>query len=119
MTCKFKITDASGGAGMMLRIIARSARKTQMSYAPDATTNMDGSTARTSTIKIRLANVADSDQADNQEIIAFLAEVVDVDPDQIEIVPSNSADFKMIGIHDISPEYLEEKLRAAMIIDAD
>ncbi|MFP4322833.1 MAG: hypothetical protein ACLFTK_10300 [Anaerolineales bacterium] len=119
MARKFQITDASGGAGMMLRIIARSARKTQMSFDPDATTNMDDSTARTSTIKIRLANMADSDEADNEEIIAFLADVVDVDPSQIEIVPNNNADFKMIGIHNISPEYLEERLRAAIHTDAD
>lgn len=107
MTRNFQITDARGGAAFTVRIITRANR------CEIAGLQEDGS------LKIRLTeSPASSDQA-NAQLIEFLAQRLEVDPHQIEIVAGYNDKDKIISVEGINPGHLEQRLQPDSHDDAD
>lgn len=95
---KFEITDARGGAAIGIRVITR-ATETEVAGKLD-----DG------TLKIRLKASPAGDRAANDELVAFLAEKLDVDPAKIEIVAGAGNRDKILSIEGITTTNVEARL---------
>lgn len=98
MPREFKITDAQHGAAFTVRVVTR-AENMEIVGVQD-----DGS------LKIRLT-ASPADGAANQQLLDFLAEILQVDGDQIEIVAGADKPNKIISVQDVTPEWVEECLR--------
>lgn len=61
------------------------------------------------TLKVRLTKPPIEDQA-NQELIKFLAKVLDVAPSQLEIVAGHTGRNKLISILSIEPGVVEQRV---------
>ena len=96
MVRKFEITDASGGAAFNVRVVTR-ATKAEVAGIQD-----DG------VLKVRLTNAPD--EGANEELLALLAEVLEVDLDALELVAGEKGRDKLISVDGIAPEVLEERL---------
>lgn len=106
MKRKFEITDAAGGAAFSVRVVTR-ASNTEIAGIQD-----------NGVIKIRLTE-SHEEGAANQQLIEFLAELLEVDPQKIDIVAGANVRDKLISVDGISPEYLEERMRAAAPTTSD
>lgn len=95
----FHITDAHHGAAFTVRVITR-AHCAEIAGIQD-----DGS------LKIRLTE-ASTDGRANAQLVNFLADVLQVDPAQIEIVAGADTTLKIISVVGISPSWVEERLVA-------
>lgn len=95
---KFEITDAKGGAAFTVRVVTR-AVKTEFVGIND-----DGS------LRIRLQASPAGDPAANRELVNFLAGVLDVAAEQIEIVAGINGREKVIAVEGISTADLESRL---------
>ena len=95
---KFEITDAKGGAAFTVRVVTR-AVKTEFVGIND-----DGS------LRIRLQASPAGDPAANRELVDFLAGVLDVAAEQIEIVAGINGREKVIAVEGISTADLESRL---------
>ena len=95
---KFEITDAKGGAAFTVRVVTR-AIKTEFVGIND-----DGS------LRIRLQASPAGDPAANRELVDFLAGVLDVAAEQIEIVAGINGREKVIAVEGISTADLESRL---------
>ncbi len=93
-----KFTDARQGAAITVKVMPR-ARKTQV-----AGLMADG------TIKIRVA-APPVDGAANQALIEFLAQVLGLPKDQIEIIAGAASQRKLISLVGISPEAVDAVFR--------
>ena len=96
MKRNFEITDASGGAAFNVRVVTR-ATKAEVAGIQD-----DG------VLKVRLTNAPD--EGANEELIALLAEVLEVDASVLEIVAGEKGRDKLISVDGIAPEVLEARL---------
>jgi uncharacterized protein YggU (UPF0235/DUF167 family) len=95
---KFEITDARGGAAMGVRVVTR-ATSTEVAGRLD-----DG------TLKIRLqASPAGSEEA-NDELVSFLAGLLRVETDKIEIVAGESQRDKILSIEGLTTQQVETRL---------
>jgi uncharacterized protein (TIGR00251 family) len=99
MPRKFEITDAQHGAAFTVRAITR-ASKLEVVGVQD-----DGS------LKIRLTE-SPAGGAANRQLIQFMAEILEVDQDQIEIVAGADKPNKIISVKDVTPAWVEEHLAA-------
>ncbi|TVR23034.1 MAG: DUF167 domain-containing protein [Anaerolineaceae bacterium] len=105
MNREFKITDAKGGAAFTVRCVTR-AQRTEVVGVQD-----DG------TLKIRLqASPAGAPEA-NDELVAFLADKLDVASDKIEIVAGQDGREKLISVEDISTAHVESMLGGNLLAD--
>ena len=95
---KFEITDAKGGAAFTVRVVTR-ADKTEFVGIND-----DGS------LRIRLQASPAGDPAANRELVNFLADILEVAPEQIEIVAGINGREKVIAVEGISTADLESRL---------
>lgn len=105
MKRKFEITDASGGAAFNVRVVTRTAR-----------TEIAG-IQENGVLKVRLTSAPD-DPGINSELIDLLANMLEVDKGQIEIVAGEHSRDKIISVDAISPAYLEEKI-TALVSDSE
>lgn len=96
MPREFKITAAQRGAAFTVRVVTR-ADSVEVVGVQD-----DGS------LKIRLTEHTPA--AANQQLVDFLASILDVTPDQIEIVAGEDKPNKIISVEDVSPGLIEERL---------
>lgn len=104
---KFEITDARGGAAMGVRVVTR-ATSTEVAGRLD-----DG------TLKIRLqASPAGSEEA-NDELVSFLAGLLRVETDKIEIVAGESQRDKILSIEGLTTQQVETRLAENRIEDED
>lgn len=104
---KFEITDARGGAAMGVRVVTRATETEVAGRLGDGT------------IKIRLkASPAGSDEA-NDELVNFLATLLDADLEKIEVVAGESSRDKILSIEGMTTRQVEEKLAAAEDEDDD
>lgn len=94
----FEITDAKGGAAFTVRVVTRATNTEVMGI------NDDGS------LRIRLQASPAGDPAANRELVDFLADMLAVTPDQIEIVAGVGGREKVIAIEGITTADLESKL---------
>jgi uncharacterized protein (TIGR00251 family) len=91
---EFKITDAKGGAAFTVRVVTR-ASKTEIAGVMD-----DG------TLKIRLTAAPGEGKA-NKALIEFLAELLDVKKEQVEIIGGHSGREKLVSVIGVSPEQVD------------
>lgn len=92
---QFNITDASSGAAFAVKVLTRG-EKAEFVGVEEGT------------IRIRLTAQSAEGEA-NQELINFLAEYLDADPSQIELVAGETKRTKLISVEGIHPDVLEEK----------
>lgn len=98
---EFKLHDGEQGAALTIRVTPR-ARRTEIGGVLD-----DG------TLRVRIAEPPIEGKA-NKALIAFLAKVLDVRKNQIEIVAGEKGLDKIISVLDKSAEDVERRIRGWM-----
>lgn len=106
MKRKFEITNASGGAAFSVRVVTRTAKSEVAGIQEDGV------------LKVRLTAAPDDPNL-NTELIALLADTLEVESSKIEIVAGEKVRDKLISVDDIAPNYLEEKLKSLIDTDGD
>ena len=96
MPREFKITDAQHGAAFTVRVVTRADAVEVVGVQEDGS------------LKIRLTESPAEGRA-NAQLIDFLAKVLAVKQDQIEIVAGEDKPNKIISVKDVSPGWVEEK----------
>lgn len=100
MSREFRITDAKGGAAFTVRCVTRAERTEAVAIQDDGL------------LKVRLqASPAGAPEA-NAELIGFLAQILDVSSNKIEIVAGQDGRDKLVSIEGITTDYLEKCLNA-------
>lgn len=94
---QFHLHNGKSGAAITIRVIPRSSRN-EVSEIQD-----DG------TIKVRL-KAAQTDENANPMLIQYLAEILRIKPDQLEIVAGVSGNDKLITILDLDKETVQERI---------
>lgn len=94
---KFNLHDGKAGAAITVRVIPR-ANSNKISEILD-----DG------TVKVHLT-VVPSDEAGNQALLAFLAEVLRVRISQLEIVAGSTGNDKLITITDMDKDTVQDRI---------
>lgn len=102
MDRKYEITDARGGAALSIRVVTH-AEKTELAGIHD-----DGS------LKIRLMASPAGDPAANQELLGFLAQVLGVSLQNLEIVVGEGGREKIVSIEGLTTGQVEERLNAGL-----
>ncbi|NLX11029.1 MAG: DUF167 domain-containing protein [Chloroflexi bacterium] len=97
MPREFKITDAQHGAAFTVRVV------TKASSVEIAGIQDDGA------LKIRLTESPAEGRA-NAQLIDLLAEVLEVEPDQIAIVAGEDKPSKIISVEGVTPGWIEQRL---------
>lgn len=97
MPREFKITDAQHGAAFTVRVVTR-ANNVEIVGVQD-----DGS------LKIRLTESPAEGRA-NIQLIDFLADVLEVNPEQIEIVAGEDKPNKIVSVENVTPAWIEQRL---------
>lgn len=97
MPREFKITDAQHGAAFTVRVVTRSENVEIVGIQDDGA------------LKIRLTESPAEGRA-NLQLIDFLASVLEVHPDQVEIVAGEDKPNKIISVEGVSPGWIEERL---------
>lgn len=95
---KFEITDARGGAALGVRVV------TQSDATEVAGRTGDGG------VKIRLMASPAGDTSANQELVAFLAQQLNIDASRVEIVFGEANRDKVVSIEGLTTKQVEEKL---------
>jgi uncharacterized protein (TIGR00251 family) len=102
---KFNFSDARRGAALSVKVIPR-ARQTALAGVMD-----DG------TLKVRLA-APPVDGAANKALVEFLAEILDLPKNQIDIVAGHTSERKLVSLLGVSPEQVDAVIKA-LLSDAD
>lgn len=97
MERKFNLHDGKMGAAITVRVTPRSSRNEVSEILDDGT------------IKIRLT-APHNEQKTNQALIAFLSEILDVTPGQVEIVAGTAGNDKLITITDLDKTAVQERI---------
>ncbi len=97
MPREFKITDAQHGAAFAVRVVTR-ADQVEIVGVQD-----DGS------LKIRLTESPAEGRA-NAQLIEFLAQVLEVEPDHIAIVAGEDKPNKILSVDGVKPDWIEQRL---------
>lgn len=95
----FNITDARSGAALTVKIVPKASRTEIVGIEPDGT------------LKIRLTAPPVEGKA-NEELIAFLAQLLEAIPAQLEIVAGHNTREKLISVFDLTTIEVEERIRA-------
>jgi uncharacterized protein len=98
---EFRITDARGGAAIPVRVV------TGAEY-----TELVGRTAE-GAMRVRLVASPAGDDAANSELVGFLADLLGIAPDRIEIVAGSRQRDKLISVEDLSVEEVDARLGLA------
>lgn len=93
---EFKITDAKKGSAFTVHVIPRARKNEIAGRLGDA-------------IKVRLTAPPVEGKA-NEALIAFLAEQLDVQKSQVEIVAGKTSRNKMVSVIGLSPIEVEKRL---------
>lgn len=99
MPRKFNITDAQHGAAFAVRL------DTPAEQVEIVGLQEDGS------LMVRLTEASDEGRADAQ-LIALLADVLEVDPDQVAVVVGQDRPSKIVSVRGVSTGWIEQRLRA-------
>jgi hypothetical protein len=97
MQKNFQLHDGKKGAALAVHVIPRA----QVNEIVEL--SVDGS------IRMRLRSPADDDSL-NENLVAFLAEVLAVDPGQIEIIAGLTGRNKLVSVLDISTQVAQERI---------
>jgi uncharacterized protein len=96
---KFHLHDPKQGSALAIRIVPH-AKKNEISEVLD-----DG------TVKIRLATSAVDGKA-NEDLVQFLAQILDVTPARIEIVAGETGKNKLVTIMDMATDLVQERINS-------
>lgn len=99
---ELNITDASQGAAITVKIVPKASRTEIVGIQEDGT------------IKIRLMAPPVEGEA-NEELISFLAEFLEVDAHNIEILAGANNRRKLVTVLNIRADEVETRVRAAAI----
>jgi uncharacterized protein (TIGR00251 family) len=97
MARKVKFSDGQKGAALPVRVIPRASRNEIAEILADQT------------VKVRLVSSA-GEKDTNSELIGFLAEVLGVPANKMEIVAGNKGRDKLVSILDISSEEVHQRI---------
>lgn len=97
MAREMRFTDGKKGAALPVRVIPRAARNEIVEVLSDQT------------IKIRLS-ATPSEKETNQELISFLADLLEMPANKFEIVAGMTGRDKLVSILDISTEDVHKKI---------
>ena len=97
MARKVKFSDGKKGAALPVRVIPRASRNEIAEILADQT------------VKVRLVSSA-NEQETNQELIGFLAEVLGVPANKMEIVAGSKGRDKLVSILDISSTEVHQRI---------
>ncbi|MEE9508208.1 MAG: DUF167 domain-containing protein [Anaerolineales bacterium] len=103
---KFKLHDGKSGAALTIRVTPR-ARKTEISGFRE-----DGS------LRIRVSAPRVEGKA-NKALIKFLAKVLGVRKNRIEIVAGEKSLDKIVAIHDMSAREVQERIFRGLDMEGD
>lgn len=93
----FHFHDSRGGSSLAIRVTPRSTRNEIVDIFDDGT------------IRIRLT-AGSSDTESNAALISFLAQILDVNPQRLEIVAGFSGRDKLVAILDMDAEAVHQKI---------
>jgi uncharacterized protein YggU (UPF0235/DUF167 family) len=94
---KFHFHDSRGGSSLAVRVTPRSTRNEIVDIYNDGS------------IRIRL-NSGSSDTESNPALIAFLAQILDVNPQRLEIVAGITGRDKLVAVLDMDAEAVHQKI---------
>lgn len=105
---ELNITDARPGAAFTVKIVPKANRTEIIGLQSDGT------------IKIRLMSAPVEGQA-NAELVAFLADFLEITREDIEIVAGHDGRKKLISVYNIRADEVETKVRAVVpdVLDDD
>lgn len=92
---QFRITDAQGGAAFGVRVVTKANKSEVVGVLDDGT------------LKIRLT-ASPTDGQENEALVEFLAELLNCDASQIEIVAGLNASAKLVSVTGITPDQIED-----------
>ncbi len=92
---EFNLHDGKTGSAITVRVTPRASRNEISEILDDGT------------IKIRLTAPPNEEQT-NKALVAFLAQVLKVDPGQVEIVPGSTGKDKLVTITDMDKSVVQE-----------
>ena len=98
---KFRFHDSKGGSALTVRITSRASKNEVAGIQEDGT------------IRIRLNTKASGERL-NIDLIKFLAVILDVPPDAIEVVAGHSSEDKLVTILNLDAETVHEKILALL-----
>jgi uncharacterized protein YggU (UPF0235/DUF167 family) len=98
-TSKFDFTDMRGGAALAVRIVPHSQRNEIDRILSDGTIK----------IKVKTSQI---DENTNTELINFLAEILDVNQSEMEIVAGVSGRKKLVSIYGLDSETVNQRIEA-------
>jgi len=101
MERKFNLHDGKTGAAITVRVTPRSSRNEISEILDDGT------------IKVRLTASQNEEKA-NQALLAFLAQVFEIEPSHLEIVAGISGNDKLITITGLDKALVQERILKKM-----
>lgn len=94
---KFHLHDSIGGSALAIRITPRSARNEIVEVTRDGT------------VRIRL-KASQAEDTINHSLVNFLANILEIGPDQIEIVAGSKGKDKLVSILNMDADTVHKKL---------
>ena len=94
---KYHLHDGKKGSALAIRVTPRASRNEIVEILNDGT------------VKIRLTS-SPSDEKANQELIDFLAGILDVSPSRIEVVAGNTGHDKLVSILDMDAAAVQQHI---------
>ena len=96
-----RFSDGKIGAALPVRVIPRASKSEIVEILSDQT------------VKVRLTSLP-ADTATNEELVRFLAEVLDIPAGKIEIVAGINGRDKLVSILDITTQEVHDKIIAQL-----
>lgn len=101
MTRKFNLSDGKRGSALAVRVTPRASKNQIVSMMNDGT------------VKVHIAADASDDQT-NGELVSFLAEVLGIPQNRVEIVAGANGRDKLVSILDMDVETAHQRIVAHM-----
>jgi len=98
---KFRLHDAHSGAAITVRVIPRAAKNSVVEILDDGT------------IRVRLVSSKGSQDLD-RTLVHFLAEILEIQPGQVEIVAGTSGVDKLVTITGMRAAQVQRKILEAI-----
>lgn len=99
MPRKFNITDAQHGAAFAVRVESQADRVEIVGLLDDGS------------VVVRLTEAPEDGRADEQ-LIAVMADLLDIEPDRVEIVAGYGRPSKIVSVRGVSTDWVEARLKA-------
>jgi uncharacterized protein (TIGR00251 family) len=96
-TPKFHLHDSKGGSALAIRITPRAARNEIVEVMRDGT------------VRIRL-KASEAEDTINRALVKFLAKILAIETNQIEIVAGNKGKDKLVSILNMDADTVQKKL---------